>query len=162
MERDKRNPNASLPGADIVGFIQIDGKWRLALGEVKSSSELKYPPQVMSGRSGHMGHQIDNLAHNLLIVGQLFRWLFPRVKQTPYEEQFKAVATDYFNSDKKSVTLFGVLVRDTDVNEKDLSSRGVKLRKNFSLPTICELIALYLPWSLKELPSKIQVGGGAS
>lgn len=64
MARDKRNARGSLPGADIVGFLPLDSSFRLALGEVKTSCEDKYPPQVMSGRSGHLGHQIDNLAQS--------------------------------------------------------------------------------------------------
>lgn len=160
MERDKRNPFGSLPGADIIGFSQINGVWRLVLGEVKSSSELRYPPQVMSGRSGHMGHQIDELVHNLSKVNQLFKWLIPRVKDTRYEDYFNVAATNYFNSGKKSIILYGILVRDTDANEQDLLPRGEKLRKGFSPPTICELIAFYLPWSLQELTINIQSGGG--
>jgi len=50
MERDKRTPKASLPGADLVGF-KVDGDViRLALGEVKTSSDKNTPPNVMSGR----------------------------------------------------------------------------------------------------------------
>ncbi|NCC61037.1 MAG: hypothetical protein EOM12_08860 [Verrucomicrobiae bacterium] len=37
MERDKRNANASLPGADLVGFVENGSEIRLILGEVKSS-----------------------------------------------------------------------------------------------------------------------------
>ena len=51
-ERDKRHPNASLPGADLVGFIVEGEATRLVLGEVKSSTDIKTPPSVMSGRSG--------------------------------------------------------------------------------------------------------------
>jgi hypothetical protein len=55
--------------------------------------------------------------------------------------------------------LFGILIRDTKVNEKDLSARGTALRKRFSLPTTCHLIAIYLPWSINELLAKIRNGG---
>src|SRR5690625_7937519 len=61
-ERDKRNPFASLIGADIVGFQRDGDSYRLALGEVKCSSEANWPPQVMYGRSG-MIHQLENLAN---------------------------------------------------------------------------------------------------
>lgn len=79
MERDKRNPFGSLPGADIVGFINDGECHRFALGEVKCSSEKKTPPQVMSGRSGHMGHQLDKLSHNITTICQLLKWLLPRL-----------------------------------------------------------------------------------
>jgi hypothetical protein len=52
MERDKRTPRASLPGADLVGFQLNGNDARLVLGEVKSSNELKTPPGVMNGRGG--------------------------------------------------------------------------------------------------------------
>ena len=39
MERDKRTPRASLPGADLVGFYKTDDETRLLIGEVKTSGE---------------------------------------------------------------------------------------------------------------------------
>ena len=72
MERDKRNPKASLPGADLVGFRIEDKTARLALGEVKSSADISTPPGVMRGRSGMM-HQIDSLASNLSLIHQLLK-----------------------------------------------------------------------------------------
>src|SRR5690625_3582762 len=50
-ERDKRNPFASLPGADIVGFQRVGDPYRLAWGDVNCSLEANWPPQVMYGRS---------------------------------------------------------------------------------------------------------------
>jgi hypothetical protein len=159
MERDKRNPFGSLPGADIIGFIGEGKNCRFAFGEVKSSSEQKYPPQVMSGRSGRMGHQLDTLANDLSKIYQLLKWLLPRVKNNQYQTSYNTAAISFFNSGNKLISLFGILVRDTEVNEKDLSVRGSALRKKFSLPTTCHLIALYLPWSINELPAKIRNGG---
>lgn len=161
MERDKRNPYGSLPGADIVGFVGQGADCRLALGEVKSSSEQKYPPQIMSGRSGHMGHQLDTLANNLTSICQLLKWLLPRVKNTAHQSRFDAAAITFFNSGNRSVALFGVLIRDTPVNSKDLSGRGSALRNAFSLPTTCQLIAIYLPWAISELPNRIRSRGAS-
>lgn len=159
MERDKRNPLGSLPGADIIGFIGEDAECCFALGEVKSSSEKKYPPQVMSGRSGHMGHQLDKLANNLTTICQLLKWLLPRVKDTPYQEKFSNAATCFFNSGNKQVVLFGILIRDTQITSNDLSTRGIELGNKLSSPATCQLIALYLPWEIKQLVSKIRKGG---
>lgn len=69
MERDKRTPKASLPGADLVGFVTVGAVVRLVLGEVKASTDPSTPPNVMHGRSG-MGHQIDHLATNLALINQ--------------------------------------------------------------------------------------------
>ena len=159
MERDKRNPFGSLPGADIVGFIGKGENCRFALGEVKSSSEASCPPQIMSGRSGHMGHQLDTLANDLTKICQLLKWLLPRVKNTKHQNSYNTASISFCNSGNKSIALFGILVRDTEVNEKDLSGRGTALRKKFSLPMTCHLIAIYLPWSISELPVKIRNGG---
>lgn len=161
MERDKRNANASLPGADLVGFVRNGSETRLVLGEVKSSTEKKYPPQVMSGRNGHLGHQIDKLANDLEIINTLLNWLLPRCKNTDYETWFNAAVTLYFNSGNKAVTLFGVLIRDTTPNENDLNGRGKTLGESITSPTTCTLLGLYLPCKIAQLPEMVK-GGGAS
>lgn len=161
MERDKRNANASLPGADLIGFVVNGSESRLVLGEVKSSTEKKHPPQVMSGRSGHIGHQIDNLANNLGTITQLLKWLCPRCKNTDFETLYTDSLTLYFNSGNKAVSLFGVLIRDTKFNELDLKSRGKALGRSLSAPTSCYLLALHLPCEIAVLPERVK-GGAAS
>ena len=42
-ERDKRTPRASLPGADLIGFVEIGKTIMFALGEVKTSADLASP-----------------------------------------------------------------------------------------------------------------------
>jgi hypothetical protein len=155
MERDKRNPKASLPGADIVGFIPSGPRFRLALGEVKTSAEAAHPPQVMSGRSGHIGHQIDTLATDLGILNQLLKWLHPRCKGTGFEDAFNSSVEEYFNSGNKAATLFGVLIRDTSANELDLKGRGASLGATIPAPAACVLIAVYLPHKISDLPVRI-------
>lgn len=159
-ERDKRNPFASLPGADVVGFQRNGDSHRLALGEVKCSSEAQWPPQVMSGRSGGLIHQLDALASNLGTICQLLKWLLPRVKNTEHEPTFNAACVRYFNSGRRDIALFGILVRDQDVCEEDLQARGRNLARRLQAPTRCQLIALYLPWPIEQLPQAIN-GGGA-
>ncbi len=159
MERDKRNPNASLPGADLVGF-EIDGdNARLALGEVKTSTDHNTPPGVMNGRSG-MTHQIDNLANNLSLICQLLKWLLPRCKGTEHETSFNTAVGLFLDSGNKAISLFGVLIRDTQQNELDLQARGQTLSGALQAPTTCRLIAIYLPCAISDLPSR--VAGGES
>ncbi|MDR2209476.1 MAG: hypothetical protein LBE22_10960 [Azoarcus sp.] len=160
-ERDKRNPFASLPGADIVGFQRDGDSHRLALGEVKCSSEAKWPPQVMSGRSGGLAHQLDTLAHSLGTIYQLLQWLLPRVKNTEYEATFDVACTRYFNSERRDLALFGILVRDQEAHEDDLRARGKSLAARLQTPTRCRLIALYLPWPIARLPELVGQGGVA-
>lgn len=159
-ERDKRNPFASLPGADIVGFQRDGISYRLALGEVKCSSEAAWPPQVMYGRSG-MVHQLDTLASNLSTICQLLKWLLPRIKRTEHENTFNVACTRYFNSGNHDLVLFGVLVRDQAVNNADLHTRARALANHLETPTCCHLIALYLPWPIAQLPALIGQGGSA-
>ena len=160
-ERDKRNPFGSLPGADIVGFQRDGDSHRLALGEVKCSSEERWPPQVMSGRSGGIGHQLDTLANNLGTICQLLKWLMPRVKRTEHEVSFNNACTRYFNSERRDLALFGILVRDQEARETDLHARGRSLGGRLQVPTRCQLIALYLPWPINQLPVVIQQGGAS-
>ena len=159
-ERDKRNPFASLPGADIVGFQRDGDSHRLALGEVKCSSEARWPPQVMSGRSG-MAHQLENLASNLGTICQLLKWLLPRVKNTEHEAAFDAACTRYFNSGNRDLVLFGILVRDQQAREEDLQARGQALSGRLQAPTCCCLMAFYLPWPIARLPEYVGQGGVA-
>ena len=158
MERDKRNPKASLPGADLVGF-QIEGKGaRLALGEVKSSTDANTPPGVMSGRSG-MTHQIGNLANTLSLICQLLKWLLPRCKGTEHEVSFNVGVGLFLESGNKAISLFGVLIRDSQPNELDLQARGRILAGTLKKPTTCHLIAIYLPCAIADLPSRVTRGG---
>lgn len=158
MERDKRNPKASLPGADLVGF-KVDGDdVRLALGEVKTSTDGQTPPGVMSGRSG-MTHQIDNLANDQSLICQLLKWLLPRCKGTDHEASFNVAIGLFLDSRNKAVVLFGVLIRDTESNELDLKARGQALAESLQDPTICHLIAIYLPCAITDLPARVAGGG---
>jgi len=157
MERDKRTPKASLPGADLVGFVVTDGSARLALGEVKSSTDQSAPPNVMSGRSG-MTHQLDVLATNLSILLTLLKWLLPRCKGTAHEATFNAAVTAFLASGNKEIALFGVLLRDTQADERDLSARGQRLAGTLGSPTTCQLVAVYLPCKIADLPSRVSEG----
>ena len=157
MERDKRTPKASLPGADLVGFKISGEEVRLALGEVKTSTDANTPPNVMNGRSG-MTHQIDNLAKNLALISQLLKWLLPRCKGTSHEASFNAAITLFLDSGNKAIALFGVLVRDTQPNELDLKARGQTLADTLQAPTTCQLVAIYLPCAISDLPARVSGG----
>ena len=156
-ERDKRTPLASLPGADLVGLMADEDGALLALGEVKCSSETKHPPQVMSGRSG-MTNQLDRLAEDLGILNTLLFWLFPRCKGTTHESTFNQAVTRLLQSGNRAIALFGILIRDTEPNKKDLCSRSRDLSGRLQAPTTCCLKALYLPCPINQLPTRINGG----
>jgi len=158
MERDKRTPKASLQGADLVGFEVNGENVRLALGEVKTSSDENTPPYVMNGRSG-MTHQLDNLANNMALINQLLKWLWMRCKGSEHEAPFNAAITLFLDSGNRAIALFGVLVRDTQPNERDLKARGQTLAGTLHDPTTCQLIAIYLPCAIQDLPARVSGGG---
>ena len=161
MERDKRNPAESSAGADIVGFVGEGDNCRFAFGEVKSSSEKRNPPQVMSGRGKGMEAQLRRLSDDPQLIKTLMRWLFSRVKNTDHQAKLKQASKALLDSGQQDIALFGVLVRDTTANERDLSVCGEKLGREFSNPKTCQLTALYLPLKIDQLVEKIR-GEGAS
>lgn len=157
MERDKRTPQASLPGADLVGFVTQGSETRLALGEVKCSSDNNTPPNVMTGRHG-MTRQLENLATDIGLLHTLIRWLQPRCLGNDSEPQFNAAIRLLLQSGNKAMSLFGVLVRDTQPDERDLRKRGQHLGGIVKTPAGCKLLALYLPCSIASLPARVQGG----
>lgn len=156
-DRDRRTPKASLPGADLVGFIGSGADTRLAIGEVKTSNDASAPPGVMYGRSG-MIHQLDALASKIDIHMCLIRWLHARCKNTEYWESFQTATERYLNSEGRDLALFGVLVRDTTPNELDLRNRADALSSVVQSPTKVQLTAWYLPRPISELVS-LAAGG---
>lgn len=58
--RDLKNPNSSLTGADMVGFH----RGQFSFGEVKTSTEQKYPPQVTSKNRDGLNAQLKKLCHD--------------------------------------------------------------------------------------------------
>ena len=153
MERDKRTPLASLPGADLVGFEVAHDSIRLVLGEVKTSGDKNTPPNVMTGRSG-MHHQLDRLANDLSLIVQLLRWLLPRCKGTEYETYFNSAVTLLLSTENKAIAFIGVLIRDTQPSERDLRARGYYLSNQINSPSSCKLIALYVPCPISSLRGK--------
>lgn len=151
MERDKRTPLASLPGADLVGFIEEGGQYYLALGEVKSSSQDKAPPDLLYGKSG-MTQQLESLATDKGLLCQLIKWLWPRCRNTAFQSHFDAAVMGIIQSENSKLRLFGVLIRDTSPNELDLKNRAITLSKKIISPANCCLAALYLPFPISQLP----------
>lgn len=152
--RDKRTPFASLPGADLVGFVKVLGKTKLALGEVKSSSDKNMPPNVLYGKSG-MIHQIDSLCNNLTDLVQLIKWLFARTKSSEYKSHFQEAMSLYLASGRKEIVIFGVLVRDTIPDELDFKSRAEAISPSVEPPTMMKLIACYIPCPIEDLSGLI-------
>jgi len=153
--RDRRTPRASLPGADLVGFLREDDTALLLFGEVKTSSDRRAPPGVMNGGSG-MAWQLEQSATRLDIQHALLKWLHARCGTHPYRGLFEKAVGRYLGSEGKDLLLVGVLVRDTEPSEADLKARGQTLAVRLPAPTRIELIAWYLPVPIAEWQRLLQ------
>lgn len=152
--RDERKIGSSLPGADLVGFQIIGNDIYFAYGEVKTSSEAKYPPGVMVGRSG-LQSQIEDLKDNDTTKRTLMNYLALRCKGQCWESYFKNAAQNFLKC-PKNIRIFGVLIRDVQPNDKDLKNRINNLAKKQYPETHIELLALYLPnQSISQLSNRV-------
>jgi hypothetical protein len=157
--RDLRNENASLPGADIVGLINDGGQYKLLFGEVKTSIQERFPPNVLNGRGG-MIHQLETIGTNLTRLLTLIQWLLHRCKDTIYEINFNEAMQNFFRHANQSMFLVGILVRpNIQANQNDLENRGISLGDIFvGTATQALLLAYYLPHTSEEFVHRA-VGG---
>ncbi|MBF0626129.1 MAG: hypothetical protein HQL82_15140 [Magnetococcales bacterium] len=141
--RDERKSGSSLPGADLVGIQQDCQGHRLAFGEVKTSSETKYPPNLLYGQEG-LKKQLEDLQGEASIREKLFEYLALRATGKGWQASFQTAAARYLQNDR-DVCIFGVLIRDVQPDGKDLKTRVSALASTNTAPMVVELIAIYLP-----------------
>jgi hypothetical protein len=144
--RDLKNPGASPAGADLVGFHKIgnpENTHRLAFGEVKTSQQEVWPPDVIDRPHG-LKNQLKKLRDSTIMKDDLFRYLAYRAQDAEWLPFFKSAAKRYL-SNPSDVSLFGILVRDVEPKAKDLSKLALKLAAGCPLQTSIELRAIYLP-----------------
>ncbi len=146
--RDRKTPKASLPGADIVGFIGEEDDTVFLFGEVKTSSHAAAPPGVMNGRGG-LAHQIDTLASTQSHHFTLIKWLKARCMTPDLSARFQTAAKRYVNSGGADIVIVGVLLRDTAANEEDLRTRGQTIDAGPVRPRI-RLDAWYTPRPISD------------
>lgn len=152
--RDERKAGSSLPGADLVGFVIDANGDCLTFGEVKTSTEGKYPPGAMHGRTG-LKQQLEDLRDRVEIRDKLLEYLCVRAKGKEWRPRFEAAAKRYLHN-KSDVRLFGILIRDVAPNGEDLRVRVEKLAMDLPSGTSIELLAVYLPsGSIAELGRKV-------
>ena len=157
LVRDRRTPRASLPGADLVGFCKEGDAVLLLFGEVKTSSDASTPPNVMSG-SGGMAWQLKNEATDLNIQHALLKWLRARCASAEHQALYQAAVCRYVQSLGKEILLVGILLRDTEPNELDVTARAKALAASLGSPTRIEITAWYLPVP-KNWPALLLHGG---
>ncbi|WP_417309845.1 hypothetical protein [Devosia sp.] len=141
--RDRKTPKASLPGADIVGFLGDGSDAVFLFGEVKTSSDKNNPPGVMAGRGG-LAHQIDALANHNDAQNVLLKWLYARCTTPELRHLFRSAGEKYLSSGGKEFAVVGVLLRDTPAHMDDLRTRGSALDGGADSPRM-RLDAWYTP-----------------
>lgn len=158
LVRDRRTPRASLPEADLVGFCKEGEDVLLLFGEVKTSSDARTPPGVMYG-SGGMEWQLKEEATRLDIQHVLLKWLRARCESTEHQALYRAAVHRYVQSNGRDVLLVGILLRDTEPDELDVTARAKALARSLGRPTRIEITAWYLPVPIEDWPALLHGGG---
>lgn len=158
--RDQRNPDSSPAGADLVGFQFTDeepNQHRFAFGEVKTSSEERWPPQVVNGRHG-LVKQLESLRDSLKVKDHLMLYLGHRAPGSDWQHKYEEATSRYLHN-PQDVSLFGVLVRDVEPKDGDLRDRAATLADGCPDTTSIELTAIYLPGkSISGIGRRIRLG----
>jgi len=144
--RDLKNPSASPAGTDLVGFQQTDeviNPQCFAFGEVKTSDEEIWPPNVTYGRHG-LKAQLENLRDSIQVKHDLVLYLGHHAAGVPWLPSYKS-ATKRYLSNSSDVSIYGILVRDVDPKPEDLQRRAAALAIGCPSKTCVELRAMYLP-----------------
>jgi hypothetical protein len=155
LVRDRRTPRASLPGADLVGFCRQGETVLLLFGEVKTSSDSRTPPNVMNG-SGGMTWQLAEEATRLDVQHVLLKWLRARCNSQQHLGLYHAAVERYVQSQGKDILLVGILLRDTQADERDVKSRSTALSEKLTCPTRIEITAWYLPVPISNWPKLLR------
>ena len=156
--RDARSPRASLPGADLVGLCATDGGFRFLFGEVKTSSQQASPPGVMTGQDG-LPAQLRRHAEDRETRRTLIFWLLARCTSPAHRVAFRQALTSFASPDGPGYMLVGVLLRDTQADQRDVAGPGRRLGERVASSASIDLFAWYLPVSVDRWP---QLQGGAA
>lgn len=152
--RDLKNPNSSLTGADLVGYCN----GQFAFGEVKTSKEQKSPPQVTSKKGDGLNAQLNKLCADADARWVLVQYLFHR--QTD-DAEYQSAFTSYLQNNK-NFYIFGVLIRNTSPVSNDWNYLKKHLKPHAQNSVF--LVGLYLPVDdgIQKLHQGVLSAGGAS
>lgn len=145
--RDARNPKGNKTGADLVGFIEINNEILFLFGEVKTSSEQKSPPHVMTNADG-IENQLKDLYNDRtkrLILISYIQNKIRATSNTNFQNDFNRACESYYKQNSSKYLLYGVLVRDITPNENDIKKSYEKLKVEILEPIGLRLLAIYLP-----------------
>jgi hypothetical protein len=151
--RDARNPKGNKAGADLVGFFEVDGQVLFLFGEVKTSSETATrPPQVMTstvGIEGQLRDLYDDRSKRLVLISYLKNKMRHYPEGHAFRSDYESSERAYYSGDC-DYQLIGVLVRDVDPDERDVSVSYGRLKDQILEPRGIKLLALYLPIRKEE------------
>jgi hypothetical protein len=151
---DKRTPKASLPGPDLVGLHRHDAP-RFVFGQVKSSSEQRVPPQVVSSTDDCLRNQMRRLLYQSADREQLIGWLLVRMRDTAWESAFNEALQRYADGD---LWLVGVLVSgDRQPAETDLTDICEGIGCQTASPDV-QLLGFYLPFHKDDWAGLVSAG----
>lgn len=142
--QDLKNQNTSPTGADLVGYDYHDGSTVFLFGEVKTSAQAHHPPSVVND----LKRQLRDLGSSKTSC-QLVYWLGMKAKTQQDHQDFSQAIKSYV---KDMFKVFGVLIRDTIPDKRDLEDVFTHLVAVLR-PTInLEVLAVYLPVAIDNLP----------
>jgi hypothetical protein len=142
--RDSKNLRSNQTGADLVGFCDIDNDVCFLFGEVKTSYDPNTPPNVLYGKSG-MIYQLESLKNIKEKRHDLVKWIAGKalIIDGAFKEEYGKAMKSYISSGCNKVNLVGVLVRDTEPDERDIKSRAKALSENLPSNMKLKIVSLY-------------------
>lgn len=143
LSRDIKKPGSSLPGADLVGLRLQDNSSCFLFGEIKTSSDQDYPPNLMYGPTG-LKKQLEDLCTEQDTILALVKYLGFRLRNTELWPMYQNAFLKYYTNNN-NVYITGVLIRDVGPDEKDLTARAKSLCPYCINGRQINLIAVYLP-----------------
>jgi hypothetical protein len=103
--------------------------------------------------SGGIAWQLKDEATRLDIQHALLKWLRARCESNEHRALYQAAVQRYVQSLGKEILLVGILLRDTEPNELDVTSRARFLAGSLESPTRIEITAWYLPVPIEDWPA---------
>jgi hypothetical protein len=133
----------------VTSVIKFEGEVLFLFGEVKTSSEDRRPPQVMTCEKG-LENQLRDLYKDEKKRLILIKYLGNKARLYPEGHIFKedynaAIRTYYSPNNLTKYQLMGILIRDIEPSEEDLSRSYQRLREEILEPVGLKLIAIYVP-----------------
>lgn len=145
-QHDLRSLKGSLPGADLVGLAGNGDNTCFAFGEVKTSSDKNTPPGVIYGQKG-LTFQLRHLKLSERQRRQIIRNLGHRAHRSSWFPRYRGAVSAHL---KGRYRYWGVLVRDTEPSEADVTSSVNNLAEHSSDETPVEIVALYVGVPIPE------------